>query len=243
MASAATKPRYRAMADELRNEVLRGDYPEGEFPTESVLCTRFGVSRFTVREALRTLTEEGLISRRRGSGTLVQPAAARGGALHQPLSNVAEILQYARDTTFDFHREADGGLPPWIEEQIGWTDTGRWARFNGIRIDADGVPLAITDAYVSGVLDHAIEAIRPQEGAIFRQIEAHAGIRVASVTQDITACAASGEQAGYLKIAEGDPVLRIIRCYVDAKRRTFEISVSYHPGARFAYAMHMEVEG
>ena len=241
--SNRAKPRYQAMADELRNEVLRGDYPEGEFPTESVLCARFAVSRFTVREALRTLMEEGLISRRRGSGTVVQPAAARGGALHQPLSNVAEILQYARDTKFDFHREADGGLPPWIEEQIGWTDTGRWARFNGVRSDADGVPLAVTDAFVSGMLDNVIEGIRPQEGAIFRQIETLSGVKVASVTQDITACAATHEQGAQLNIAEGDPVLRIIRCYADSKGRTFEISVSWHPGARFAYAMHMEVEG
>jgi GntR family transcriptional regulator len=237
------KPRYQALADELRNEILRGDYPEGEFPTESVLCARFEVSRFTVREALRTLTEEGLISRRRGSGTLVQPASARGGALHQPLSNVAEILQYARDTTFDFARQHDGGLPPWIEEQIGWTDTGRWARYYGVRSDSDGVPLAITTAFVSGVLDNYLELIKPNGGAIFRQIEAHAGVKVASVTQDITACAATHEQAATLNIAEGDPVLRIIRCYVDGKGRTFEISVSYHPGARFAYAMHMEVEG
>lgn len=241
--ASRVKPRYQALADELRNEILRGDYPEGEFPTESVLCARFEVSRFTVREALRTLTEEGLISRRRGSGTVVQPAAARGGALHQPLSNVAEILQYARDTKFDFTRQNDGGLPPWIEEQIGWTDTGRWARFNGVRIDAGGVPLAVTDAYVSALLDNYVESIRPQEGAIFRQIETLSGIKVASVTQDITACAASHEHAGLLDIAEGDPVLRIIRCYVDGKGRTFEISVSYHPGARFAYAMHMEVEG
>ncbi len=237
------KPRYQALADALRNEILRGDYPEGDFPTESVLCARFAVSRFTVREALRALQGEGLIARKRGSGTVVQPAAARGGALHQPLSNVAEILQYARDTTFDFHREADGGLPTWIEEQIGWTDTGRWARYCGTRVDADGLPLAITTAFVSAVLDNYLELITPNGGAIFRQIETHAGVRVASVTQDITACAATAEQAMTLQIAEGDPVLRIIRCYVDAKGRTFEISVSYHPGARFAYAMHMEVEG
>lgn len=237
------KPRYQALADELRGEILRGDYPEGEFPTESVLCARFAVSRFTVREALRTLTEEGLISRRRGSGTVVQPASARGGALHQPLSNVAEILQYARNTRFDFHRQADGGLPSWIEEQIGWIDSERWARFHGVRRDADGVPIAITDAFVSGTLDHAIDRLRPEDGAIFRQLEALGDTKVASVTQDITAVAASAEQAGLLNVAEGDPVLRIIRCYVDAKGRTFEISVSYHPGARFAYSMHMEVEG
>ena len=240
MATAAL-PRYRALADELRQGILSGEFASDAFPTESVLCARFSVSRFTVREALRTRAEEGLIARRRGSGTVVQPAAARGGALHQPLSNVGEILQYARDTRFDFTRQADGGLPPWIEEQIGWTSPSRWARFRGVRTDAEGAPLALTDAYVHQMLDAHVESIRPGEGAIFSQIEALAGIRVASVTQDITAVAADPETADALAIEPGAPVLRIIRCYLDRKGRTFEISVSYQPGGRFAYAMHIEV--
>ena len=36
---------------------------------------------------------------------------------------------------------------------------------------------------------------------------------------------------------------RILRCYFDLKGRLFEISVSHHPGDRFAYAMHIDVEG
>jgi GntR family transcriptional regulator len=92
----AATPRYKELADELRREILRGDYAPDRFPTENALCKRYGVSRFTVREALRALQAEGLIARKRGSGTVIQPAVARGGALHQPLSNVGEILQYAR---------------------------------------------------------------------------------------------------------------------------------------------------
>jgi DNA-binding FadR family transcriptional regulator len=56
------KPRYMQLADELRAEIAKGAFPDG-FPTESILCHRFGVSRFTVREALRTLSGEGLIQR------------------------------------------------------------------------------------------------------------------------------------------------------------------------------------
>jgi hypothetical protein len=70
-------PRYRELAEELREEILRGAYSAETFPTESDLCKRYSVSRFTVREALRTLQGEGLIARKRGSGTIIQPAAVK----------------------------------------------------------------------------------------------------------------------------------------------------------------------
>ena len=77
----ARTPRYLQLAGELRDAILTGAFADGKpFPTETALCTKYDVSRFTVREALRRLEVEGLIERRRGSGTTVQPAAARGGA-------------------------------------------------------------------------------------------------------------------------------------------------------------------
>ena len=235
------KPRYLELADQLRGEVLSGAFPDG-FPTESTLCARFACSRFTVREALRTLSGEGLIERKRGSGTVIQPPSARGGALHQPLSNVGELLQYARDTVFAFHREADTGLPAAIEEQIGRKDDARWGRFRGVRTDADGVPIAVTDDYVHESLDLFLEGVRAGEGAIFAQLERLSGRKLASVTQDIQACAASEDAAVALDVDAGSPVLRILRCYYDAQGQMFEISASHHPGDRFAYAMHIEVD-
>jgi DNA-binding GntR family transcriptional regulator len=37
--------------------------------------------------------------------------------------------------------------------------------------------------------------------------------------------------------------LRILRCYHDAADRILEISASHHPGNRFAYSMHIDIEG
>lgn len=238
-----SKPRYQQLADELREAVTRGDFPDG-FPTEQVLTDRYKVSRFTIREALKTLMGEGLITRRRGSGTTIMAPAQRGGALHQPMSNVGELLQYARDTRFEFERTHDDtGMPAAIEEAIGLEQPGRWTHFYGIRHDADGKPIAQTDAFVHDRLEHVVDDIRPENGTIFSQIERLAGIRIASVTQDIQACAADATLAKALEIETGDPVLRIIRCYLDAAGETYEVSASYHPGARFAYAVHHEVGG
>ncbi len=236
------KPRYQEMADDLRAAILNGAFPAGEFPTESVLCMQYGVSRFTVREALRALQGEGLIARKRGSGTVVQPAAARGGALHQPLSNVGELLQYARDSRFDFERQDDGGLPKALAEHLGLAAGGRWFRFRGVRMPGgEGDAIATTDAYLHHDLAEIVDHVRPGD-PIFRQVERLARLRVARVTQDIQAVPATPDIAAALGIARRSPCLRILRCYIDADDRVFEISASHHPGDRFAYAMHIEVD-
>ncbi len=239
----AAKPRYREMADELRAEIMRGRYSAENFPTESDLCKRYSVSRYTVREALRALQAEGLIARKRGSGTMIQPAAARGGALHQPLSNVAEILQYARDTRVSFALLGEGPLPRDIAVQLGLVAGGRWTCFSGLRTPNDSSqPLAFTHAYLHETLLPHIPKIDPAGQTLFRQVEALAGIRIAKVTQDIQAVAATNDIAAALGIAKRAPCLRILRCYLDGGDRIIEISASHHPGDKFAYSMHIEVD-
>lgn len=240
----ARTPRYLQLAGILREAILSGEFANGKpFPTETALCSKHDVSRFTVREALRRLEVEGLIERRRGSGTTVQPAAARGGALHQPLSNVGELLQYARGSEVTYSAKGGGALPEEIAEQIAASTNGDWARFHGVRHHSgQALPLAATDAYFHESLQDAVDQLDLGAGTLFSQIEALAGVRVSKVTQDIQAMPADPESAAALKIDEGSPMLRILRCYFDAKGRVFEISVSHHPGDRFAYSMHIDVD-
>ena len=239
------KPRYQQLAENLRTAILRGDFPAADqFPTENELCVQYGVSRFTVREALRSLQNEGLIRRKRGSGTVIQPAAARGGALHQPLSNVGELLQYARDTRVDFVRLPNTTISRKLMEQLPSPMPGKWSHFRGIRISEGlGAPIAVTDAFIHPSLRDAVAELDLEENTIFRQLERLGHLRIAQVTQDIQAVPASAALSGALHIARRSPCLRILRCYFDTTGRLFEISTSLHPGDRFAYAMHMDVEG
>jgi GntR family transcriptional regulator len=237
-------PRYQELAQSLRLDIQKGVFDVSAFPTEAELCKRFNVSRFTVREALRALQADGLIARKRGSGTMIQPAAARGGALHQPLSNVGEILQYARDTKALFTRSGEVPLPKAIAEQLGLVAGGRWTHFTGTRRSSDSSePIAVTDAYVHESLADAAQRVSPHDDTIFKQLEKLAGVRIDSVTQDIQAVPASAEVARRLGIPKRSPCLLILRCYRDADGRVLEISANHHPGGRFAYAMHIEVEG
>ncbi len=64
--------KYRLIAEDLRRQILLGSYPpDALLPTEQLLCQSYGASRQTIRAALQTLVEEGLIQRRQGSGSRV----------------------------------------------------------------------------------------------------------------------------------------------------------------------------
>jgi GntR family transcriptional regulator len=69
------------VAGDLRSEIAAGSYPPGErLPTETKLAEHFGVSRPTVRAALRELEALGLVQTQHGVGTFVveQPAVRAG---------------------------------------------------------------------------------------------------------------------------------------------------------------------
>ena len=64
---------WRQIADALESEIAAGKLAQGtQLPTEAVLATRFGVNRHTVRRALATLAERGLIRASQGRGTFVE---------------------------------------------------------------------------------------------------------------------------------------------------------------------------
>ena len=66
------QPMYRHIADDLRDQITRGELaPNVKLPTEGELSDQYVASRNTVREAIRRLTDEGLLESRPGQGTFV----------------------------------------------------------------------------------------------------------------------------------------------------------------------------
>lgn len=67
------KPMYRQIADTLREQISSGELKPGDaLPTESALQEMFSVSRVTIRQALKRLTEEQIIESIQGSGSYVK---------------------------------------------------------------------------------------------------------------------------------------------------------------------------
>jgi GntR family transcriptional regulator len=66
------QPMYRHIADDLRTQITAGQLkPNAKLPTEGELSDTYEASRNTVREAIRRLTDEGLLESRPGQGTFV----------------------------------------------------------------------------------------------------------------------------------------------------------------------------
>ena len=87
-------PAYQELADALRRQIVSGDLRPGDrLPVEPELCAAYGVSRSTVREALRVLSSENLITTRRGvaGGSFVSAPdpAAISATLESGLSMLA----------------------------------------------------------------------------------------------------------------------------------------------------------
>ncbi|MFI7608958.1 GntR family transcriptional regulator [Micromonospora sp. NPDC049366] len=66
------QPRYRLIAEELRERIESGLIPPGTLlPAESTLTAEFGASRGTIRHAIATLRDEGIVATQSGRGTFV----------------------------------------------------------------------------------------------------------------------------------------------------------------------------
>jgi GntR family transcriptional regulator, galactonate operon transcriptional repressor len=65
---------YQHVVNQIGLRIVRGEYVSSEIlPGEEVLVSEFGVSRTVIREAIKVLTEKGLVQPRTKVGTLVHP--------------------------------------------------------------------------------------------------------------------------------------------------------------------------
>lgn len=97
----ARAPLHRQLAARLRQEIATRYKPGDKLESQNVLAQRFGISVLTVREALSGLADEGVISRRRGSGTYVLDPTR-----HQAVAVLMELDIAHPNTSYSFRRLA-----------------------------------------------------------------------------------------------------------------------------------------
>jgi DNA-binding FadR family transcriptional regulator len=90
------EPLARQVADQFRRNISSGEWPVGsKIPGENELSRRSGVSRGTIREALRALSMAGLLEPRVGDGTYVRSRDQLGALLSREIDE--RSLRHALD--------------------------------------------------------------------------------------------------------------------------------------------------
>lgn len=229
--------RSTQVATELKQQIALGQYPVGSaLPTEVELCGRFGVSRYTVREALRRLAELGLVASRQGSGTRVIAQAPRAAYVHT-LQSLAEISQYTRDTRFDIQSIQLTSISAEDAANIPAPEGSRWIQTTGMRRTPDGEAIAFSKIFVHGRFARLMPELKSLDGPIYAFIEKQTGEVVVEVLQTIRYAAMPAEAAAALKLKTGAPAIFVTRRYLDLSGGPILSSVSWHPAERFTYAI------
>jgi DNA-binding GntR family transcriptional regulator len=240
-------PRYARIAQELRRAILDDTYPVGaRLPTEAELCERFGISRFTAREAIRALLTAGLVTRRPRIGTVViaKPDTARYA---HAASSLPDLLQYARDTELRFVYIGKVALGREQAQDFGAAAGEEWTYALGVRSASAPAgqalppprPICITRLFLSPRLEGIGALLRERRTAVYSLIEREFGITIERVDQELNGTTLDVDDAANLGCAPGAPALRIVRRYYDRHDRLLEVADNLHPSDRFSYRMQL----
>ena len=236
-------PRYEQIARTLRSRITSGRVAVGDaLPTEAQLCEKFGVSRYTAREALRRLRDAGLITRRRRAGSTVAAAAAPSTFI-LPVSSAEDLFRYASGTQFLIERRDRIRAGVAEAARLACRRGQEWFRLRGIRVQAGAkAPVCLITVYLHASLGALAKRLPRSAGVIYPKVEEALGARIAWIGQRIEAVALDAESARRLGARAGACGLRVRRSYYDANDRLLEVSDSLHPGGRFAYEMRLTRE-
>lgn len=96
------QPKYQILQEWLRERIISGEYCENQqIPTEAELAEQFPYSRHTIRQAISTLENEGLLRRIRGKGTFVcRPQSGQSTAQMPGNQRIGVLTTYLDDYIF-----------------------------------------------------------------------------------------------------------------------------------------------
>jgi DNA-binding GntR family transcriptional regulator len=240
-AASSGHAKHASIARALADDIEAGRYPVGSgLPSEAELTGRFSVSRHTVRTALRTLQELGLITAHAGVGSVVRAAQAQT-RYTQSFGSVADLLQYTRTTRFDTVARGERIADEAFAAQYGGRLGEAWLHLRIVRrpMDSD-TPLTVADVFVPRAIGLALGDFPSAGTPIFEQIRA-LGEPILRIEQQIAAEMPSADEARRLHVPIDRPVLVILRRYHGEHARLLEITRTVHPGDAFTYRMDLRL--
>lgn len=236
----APGPLYLQVARTLREHIINGDYPVGsQLPTEEELRARFSVSRFTVREALRRLRDDGLVASRQGAGTVVIPGPS--GSELFPTNSISDLLAWANDTHLEIESIGMITVDSDLAARIGIPVGEEWLRVRGLRLrDDNDVPVSWIEYYINRNFASVGRLLSRNKGPIFPLIEDLFGVTVSEVEHAVSAATLSAALAARLNVEKKSPALEILRSYRTTDGNIAQVTVNTHPAARHTHKLLLQ---
>jgi len=232
-------PLYAQLARILRTQINSGEYkPDDALPTEEELSRAFGVSRITVREALRILTAEGLILRHSGKGTFVAKRPGLGASLWTA-GTIEDIIRGGHETRRKFLGCRILRATHGIAESLRIQSDARVLEVQSL-VSVGEAPLAHVTLAVPYALGRRIPRRRMAEKPVILLLSEICGIQVAEVDQWTTASLADRRIGDALGISPGDPLLVIERIFYEPEGRPVELAVNRYRIDRFRHHVRLQ---
>ena len=223
-----------AIQDAVASGRLRAD---DALPPQREIATALGISRVTVRKAIESLASEGVVHRRRGSGTFV---AARIERVQQPLSRLTSFTEdmESRGLAPDSRWLARSLSLPSPEEAmvLGLSPGEQVCRIDRLRL-ANDVPMAIERAIVP---TRFLSDPKSVTTSLYTALVA-ADWKPVRALQRLRAEVVSAEDAELLDIAAKSAVLRIERVSYVADGRVVEFTRSHYRGDAYDFVAELNL--
>ncbi len=227
------EPMYIKIHNQIKHDIENHVYKVGDrIPAERQLSVRFGVSRMTLRQAIKTLEEEGILERRLGSGTYV--------ASQKVQEKMSGIMSFTEIT------KANGQVPSskLISYQVGNPSLSEKERLalkqyeNVLRMEriryADDVPICyevVTVPYYL-VKDFSKEDISSH---LYETLEKRSGFKMGKATEYISATIANEQDARLLKAKKGEPLITRRQVTELSSGQPFEYTRARYVAERFEF--------
>ncbi|MFE0460271.1 GntR family transcriptional regulator [Kitasatospora sp. NPDC058965] len=222
---------------QLRADLLRrldaGEFQD-VFPGEHELVAEYRVSRHTVREALRQLREEGLVTAHRGRASRFTASRPLEQPLGEPFSlfrSVEEVGAVQRSVVRALDLRADGV----VAARLGLEESTPLLHLERLRL-ADEEPLAVDRAWLPADLARPLLEVDFARTSLYGELERHCGSRIGGGWERIRAVVPGRGERILLDCPAGTALFAIDRLGHDTDGRPVEWRQTLVRGDRFAVA-------
>ncbi|MGA4842921.1 GntR family transcriptional regulator [Streptomyces sp. G45] len=232
-------PLWYQVSQSLRASIL-GRAPDAplRLPTEEQLAGHYGVSVLTMRQALKELEAEGLISRHRRRGTFIEPTAQRGSPVRL-LGSVDAIV--AQQSGMDTKLLTHGREPVPADLAEHFPDLTEVATYHRLRSDATtGEPTNHARNHVRPDLAERVDPADLERWPMTKVLRDVVGVAIARITDTVEARLADPETARLLQVPLLSPILHYTGITYGADGRVLDVARIEYRGDRFSFTVTLD---